>query len=290
MSALDAVFVEYEHRLSSVVHIASLKSVSESLREPMRYYQANVVGTLNLLRCCEEHAVFNILFSSSASIYGDTREVPVAEDSVRGPLISVYAETKAFAEGAMQRLCSASSRWRIIALRYFNPIGAHSSGLLGEVFCGSESNLLPILSRVVSGKQDKVIVFGNDYSTRDGTPVRDYVHVMDIARGHISALDRIDTMPQGFLAYNLGSGRGSTVLEIINACQIAAKCDIPIEIRPRREGDVAIALADIRLAEVELNWRPTLSLGNMMEDYWRFLTLNPDGYATAAHDSLNHNK
>jgi UDP-glucose 4-epimerase len=273
-AAINSVFEE--GGFDAVIHFAGLKAVGESVAKPLMYYQNNVVGTLNLLHSMEASGVRRLVFSSSATVYGASEEVPLIEKS---PLDATnpYGRTKEQIEDILSDLGAADSRWSIALLRYFNPVGAHESGLIGEDPQGTPNNLLPFVAQVAVGRRDKVTVFGNDYPTPDGTGVRDYIHVMDLAAGHLAALGFV-VEKTGVYRWNLGTGRGSSVLEVIDAFQVAAGRAIPYEFAGRRPGDAATSYADPSAALSDLGWAAHRSLEQMCQDHWRWQDLNPMGY------------
>lgn len=274
-AGLDAVFAS--SGFDAVIHFAGLKAVGESVAQPLRYYQNNVVGTLNLLACMDKHAVRTLVFSSSATVYGASEEVPLIE---KMPLDATnpYGRTKEQIEDILTDLGAADSTWRIALLRYFNPVGAHESGRIGEDPTGIPNNLLPFVAQVAVGRREKVMVFGNDYPTPDGTGVRDYIHVMDLAAGHLAALDYLPAHA-GVFRWNLGSGNGSSVLEVIKAFGDAAGTPVPFEFGPRRPGDAAVSYADPSAALADLGWSAHRNLMQMCEDHWRWQSSNPQGYS-----------
>lgn len=265
-----------KHSIDSVIHFAGLKAVSESSLIPMKYYQNNVTGTLNLLETMKKYHVFKLVFSSSAAVYGHPEKAPIAEDSPLNPN-NPYARTKIIIESILQDVYSADDRWNIAILRYFNPIGAHESGLIGEFPNNIPNNLMPYLSQVAVGKLKELLIFGNDYPTHDGTGVRDYVHVLDLSSGHVKALDKLEEKP-GIVVYNLGTGKGYSVLEIIKIFEKTSSKTIPYKIVKRRPGDVPINYADPSLAHRELNWHARRSIEEMCLDTWRWQSRNPNGY------------
>lgn len=275
--AVEAVFAE--SRMDAVIHFAGLKAVGESVKSPLLYYQNNVVGTLNLLQAMDMADVRTLVFSSSATVYGASEDVPLSEGA---PLAATnpYGRTKEQIEDILSDLSFADPRWRIALLRYFNPVGAHESGIIGEDPGGVPNNLLPFVAQVAVGRHEKVMVFGQDYPTADGTGVRDYVHVMDLAAGHLAALDFLKSKAGAF-RWNLGTGRGSSVLEVIQAFSVAAGRDIPYEFAARRPGDAAISYADPSAALTDLGWSAHRNLARMCEDHWRWQSNNPLGYAEA---------
>lgn len=273
-AALREIFVK--HAFSAVIHFAGLKAVGESTRLPLKYYQNNIAATLNLCETMEHAGVFKLVFSSSATVYGDPQSVPINESfplSATNP----YGRSKLMVEDILRDVAKADSRWHIGLLRYFNPVGAHPSGTMGEDPNGIPNNLLPFISQVAIGKLPKLSVFGNDYSTPDGTGVRDYIHVVDLAIGHIKAIERLN-QSEGVQTYNLGTGQGYSVLEMIQAFEKASGVPIPYEIVARRAGDIAECWANPELAEKELGWTAGLGLEDMMKDTWRWQSANPNGY------------
>ncbi len=254
-----------------VIHFAGLKAVGESCEKPLTYYDNNVNGTVVLLKAMREAGVFNLLFSSSCTVYGTPQKLPITEDHPVGGVTNPYGRTKLIIEKILQDLCAADKRFHVICLRYFNPIGAHPSGLIGENPNGIPNNLLPYVARVASGKLEYVRVFGDDYPTKDGTGVRDYIHVVDLARGHVAALSRL-TETAGCEAINLGTGTGYSVLEIIKAFEKASGRPIAYKITPRRAGDVAANWADPTLAFKLLGWKAQLGIEAMCRDSWNFET------------------
>jgi UDP-glucose 4-epimerase len=275
---IDAVFAE--GGFEAVIHFAGLKAVGESVEKPLMYYQNNVVGTLNLLHSMDAAGVRRLVFSSSATVYGASDEVPLIE---KAPLDATnpYGRTKEQIEDILSDLAAADPRWSIALLRYFNPVGAHESGLIGEDPTGIPNNLLPFVAQVAVGRREKVMVFGNDYPTPDGTGVRDYIHVMDLAAGHLAALGYLSNKA-GVFRWNLGTGRGSSVLEVIEAFGTAAGHPVPYEFAPRRPGDAAVSYADPSAALADLGWSAHRSLAQMCEDHWRWQSRNPQGYAAVA--------
>jgi UDP-glucose 4-epimerase len=276
MGALREVFAR--HRFDAVIHFAGLKAVGESVETPIEYYDNNVHGSLSLFRAMSEAGVGTLVFSSSATVYGNTSSVPIREDTPPGPT-NPYGQTKWMVERILGDLAAARpGLWRVALLRYFNPVGAHSSGLIGEDPRGIPNNLMPNIAQVAAGVRDRVRVFGNDYPTRDGTGVRDYIHVVDLARGHLAALDALRREPRGFTV-NLGTGRGISVLEAVHAFERASGRTIPIEQVARRAGDVAESYADPALAERLLGWKAAYGLDDMCRDTWRWQSQNPHGYS-----------
>jgi len=272
--SLERLFSNYD--FDAVVHFAGLKAVGESVEKPLLYYQNNVTGTLNLCEAMEKAGLRNIVFSSSATVYGDPQQSPIPENS---PLKAVnpYGATKLTIEYILKDLHQADSRWNIALLRYFNPVGAHESGKIGEDPTGIPNNLMPFITQVAVGKRGHLNVFGNDYPTHDGTGVRDYIHVVDLATGHVKALEKLTENPGVFIC-NLGTGHGSSVLDMIKAFEKATGISIPYKIAPRRPGDAAICFADPSRAENELGWNAERNLEDMCRDAWRWQSQNPEGY------------
>lgn len=266
-----------EHDIDSVIHFAGLKAVGESVAEPMKYYDNNVSGSLVLAEEMARAGVFNIVFSSSATVYGDPGKVPYAEDMKPGDTTNPYGTSKAMVERILTDIQKADPRWSVILLRYFNPIGAHQSGLIGEHPNGIPNNLLPYICQVASGKLPYLSVFGDDYPTPDGTGMRDYIHVMDLAEGHVAAMKAKSHVP-GVHLLNLGSGRAYSVLEIVRAFEAASGLTIPYQIKPRREGDLACVYADPTYTKQQTGWETKRDLPQMMEDAWRWVSRNPNGY------------
>ena len=274
-SALDDIFTTYD--IDSVIHFAGLKAVGESVAKPLEYYDNNLVSTMALLEVMREHNVKQLVFSSSATVYGNPSELPLRETSTVGVgLTNPYGKTKYMIEQIIQDYCAADPAFEATILRYFNPIGAHQSGQIGEDPNGIPNNLLPYVAQVAVGKLQSVGVFGDDYDTPDGTGVRDYIHVVDLARGHVAALQH---MKAGASIYNLGTGSGTSVLEIIKAFSKACERDLPYEIKPRRAGDIAACYADCSKAERELGWRAELSIEQACADSWRWQSQNPNGFS-----------
>jgi UDP-glucose 4-epimerase len=274
-SALSDIFTTYD--IDSVIHFAGLKAVGESVAKPLEYYDNNLVSTMALLEAMRKHSVKQLVFSSSATVYGSPSELPLRETSTVGVgLTNPYGKTKYMIEQIIQDYCAADPAFEATILRYFNPIGAHQSGQIGEDPNGIPNNLLPYVAQVAVGKLQSVGVFGNDYDTPDGTGVRDYIHVVDLARGHVAALQH---MKAGANVYNLGAGSGTSVLEIIKAFSKACSRDLPYEIKPRRAGDIAACYADCSKAERELGWRAELSIEQACADSWRWQSQNPNGFS-----------
>jgi UDP-glucose 4-epimerase len=267
------------HRFDAVIHFAGLKAVGESVEKPIEYYENNVQGSLALAGAMAEARVGMLVFSSSATVYGNATSMPIREDAPLAPT-NPYGQTKWMVERIFADLAASDPVWQVALLRYFNPVGAHPSGLIGEDPQGIPNNLMPNIAQVAAGVRDKVRVFGSDYPTRDGTGVRDYIHVVDLARGHLAALDALRRDRRGFTA-NLGTGRGVSVLEAIRAFERASGRSIPMEKVARRAGDVAECYADPSLAERLLGWKAAFGLDDMCRDMWRWQSQNPRGYREA---------
>jgi UDP-glucose 4-epimerase len=276
-ASMDRIFEAED--IDCVIHFAGLKAVGESVAKPLEYYKNNIGGTMELVASMREHGCKNIIFSSSATVYGDPAFVPITEECPKGSPTNPYGWTKSMLEQILTDLHTADSEWNVILLRYFNPIGAHESGIIGEDPKGIPNNLLPYVAQVAVGRLEKVGVFGNDYPTKDGTGVRDYIHVVDLARGHVKAIDKIKEKP-GVKIYNLGTGKGYSVLEVIAAFSKACGHDIPYEIKDRRPGDIATCYADPSLAKKELGWEAQYGIDEMCASSWKWQSANPDGYDT----------
>lgn len=269
-------FIFSEHPIEAVIHFAGYKAVGESVSKPLSYYHNNITGTLHLCEAMKKYGVKNLVFSSSATVYGDPETVPIKEDfplSATNP----YGRTKLFIEEILRDLHVSDSSWNLALLRYFNPVGAHPSGKIGEDPNDIPNNLMPYISQVAVGKLEKLSVFGDDYPTEDGTGVRDYIHVVDLAVGHLKALEALEKNP-GLLTYNLGTGKGYSVLEVVNAFEEATGQDVPYQITDRRPGDIAACYADPQKASEELGWEAERDLVDMCRDVWRWQSQNPEGY------------
>ncbi len=273
--ALNAVFEQ--HPIDAAIHFAGLKAVGESVQQPEMYHDINVNGSMTLARVMAQHGVFNFVFSSSATVYGDKSAPPVNEDAPVGPL-NPYGDNKLAVENHLRELCAADSRWNCIILRYFNPVGAHASGLIGEDPAGIPNNLTPYITQVAAGKLAKLSVWGDDWPTPDGTGVRDYIHIIDLAKGHLKAIEALADNP-GELTINLGTGRPYSVLEVLAAFEKVVGNKIPYEIKGRREGDLATLYADPTKAKAVLGWTAALDMDAMAEDAWRWQQQNPNGFA-----------
>ena len=266
-----------EQKIDAVIHFAGLKAVGESVAKPLEYYHNNMTGTFNLCDVMRNHGVKNLIFSSSATVYGDPAFVPITEECPKGEITNPYGRTKGMLEQVLTDLHTADPEWNILLLRYFNPIGAHESGLIGEDPKGIPNNLLPYVAQVAIGKLPSVGVFGNDYDTPDGTGVRDYIHVVDLAKGHVKALEKFKEA-KTVRIYNLGTGHGYSVLQVIDAFGKACGKEIPYVIKPRRPGDIATCYCAPEKARKELGWTAEYGIEEMCADSWRWQSHNPDGY------------
>ena len=273
--ALEEVFSKED--ITAVIHFAGLKAVGESVQKPWEYYDNNVGGTLNLLKVMKAHEVKNIIFSSSATVYGDPDTVPITEEMPKKPCTNPYGWTKSMQEEILKDIQFADNAWNVVILRYFNPIGAHPSGLMGEDPKGIPNNLMPYITQVAVGKRERLSVFGNDYPTPDGTGIRDYIHVVDLGNGHTAALKKIEENC-GLKIYNLGTGEGYSVLDLVKAFEKASGVTIPYEITARRAGDVAINYADASKAYREMGWKAERDVLTMCRDSWNWQKNNPEGY------------
>lgn len=274
--AMNEIF-DKEADIESVIHFAGLKAVGESVVKPIEYYDNNIAGTLVLCDVMRNHGVKNIIFSSSATVYGDPAFIPITEECPKGTCTNPYGWTKWMLEQILTDLHTADPEWNVVLLRYFNPIGAHKSGKIGEDPKGIPNNLIPYITQVAIGKLEKLGVFGNDYDTHDGTGVRDYIHVVDLAIGHVRAVEKLKEKV-GVSVYNLGTGNGYSVLDMVKAFSKACGKEIPYEIKPRRAGDIATCYCDATKAKNELHWVAERGLEEMCEDSWRWQSQNPDGY------------
>ena len=273
--ALDNIFTE--HAIDAVIHFAGLKAVGESVVKPLEYYQNNIAGTLVLSEVMRKHNCKNIIFSSSATVYGDPAFIPITEECPKGTCTNPYGWTKWMLEQILTDFNKADSEWNVILLRYFNPIGAHESGMMGEDPKGIPNNLVPYVAKVAVGKLECLGVFGDDYDTPDGTGVRDYIHVVDLARGHVKAIKKLADK-EGVSVYNLGTGNGYSVLQVVAAFEKACGHPIKYEIKPRRAGDIATCYCDPTKAKNELGWEAEYDIARMCEDTWRWQSQNPNGY------------
>ncbi len=272
---VDGIF--QKENIDSVIHFAGYKAVGESVQKPLEYYHNNITGTLILCDVMRKYGVKNIIFSSSATVYGDPAFVPITEECPKGKITNPYGQTKAMLEQILTDLHVADPEWNVVLLRYFNPIGAHKAGIIGEDPKGIPNNLVPYIAQVAVGKLEKLGVFGNDYDTPDGTGVRDYIHVVDLARGHVKAMKKFQEEPQVRM-YNLGTGKGYSVLEVLHAFEKACGKTLPYEIKPRRAGDIATCYADPSKAKRELGWEAEYGIEEMCQDSWRWQSMNPNGY------------
>ncbi len=273
-AALELIFTSYD--IDWVIHFAGLKAVGESVEKPVEYYDNNLISTLVLIETMKKFGVKKIVFSSSATVYGDPAELPLKETSKMNPTTNPYGATKVMQENILKDLYTSDGEWTVALLRYFNPVGAHESGLIGEDPKGIPNNLMPYVAQVASGKLKEIGVFGNDYPTPDGTGVRDYIHVVDLARGHVAAIEKLKSA--GVYIYNLGTGNGYSVLDMIKAFSKACGKDLPYVIKPRRAGDIATCYASAEKAERELGWRAQYDLEKMCIDQWNWQKNNPNGY------------
>ena len=274
-AALSRIFKE--QKIDAVIHFAGLKAVGESVYKPLEYYHNNITGTLNLCDVMRHHGVKKLIFSSSATVYGDPAFVPITEECPKGKITNPYGQTKGMLEQILTDLHVSDPEWNVVLLRYFNPIGAHKSGLIGEDPKGIPNNLLPYIAQVAVGKLQKLGVFGDDYDTPDGTGVRDYIHVVDLARGHVKAVQKLEAAPEVRI-YNLGTGHGYSVLQVLHAFEKACGKTLPYEIKPRRAGDIAICYCAPEKAKRELGWVAEYGIDEMCADSWRWQSMNPNGY------------
>ena len=267
---LEKVFEENE--IEAVLNFAGYKAVGESVKKPIEYYTNNISGALVLLDTMKKYNVKKFIFSSSATVYGEPEKVPITEEFKTGGTTNPYGTTKLFIEQILKDIYKSDNSWDICILRYFNPVGAHESGLIGEEPQGIPNNLMPYIVRVAAGKLQELSVFGNDYPTPDGTGVRDYIHVVDLAKGHVLALKKLDEEKQGLFIYNLGTGKGYSVLDMVKAFEKATGKKVPYKIAPRREGDIAECYANPKKAEVELGWKAEKTLEDMCKDSWNYIS------------------
>ncbi len=271
--------LDTEKRFDATIHFAALKAVGESTKIPLKYYNNNLGGTFTLLKCLSDHNCKNIVFSSSATVYGDPESVPIREDFPTPGCTNAYGWTKLMMEQVFKDVAKADPAWNVVILRYFNPIGAHESGLIGEDPAGIPNNLLPFVAQVAVGRRPELNVFGDDYPTPDGTGIRDYIHVVDLAVGHVKAIQKLQkTKKLGLKIYNLGTGHGYSVLQVVKAFEKASGKKVPYKIRPRRPGDIAECWADPALAAKELKWKAKRGIAEMCADTWRWQSANPYGY------------
>lgn len=266
---LDKVFEE--NKIDVVMNFAGFKSVGESVKNPIEYYKNNISGALTLLETMKKHNVKKFIFSSSATVYGDPEKVPITEDSKTGGTTNPYGTTKYYIEQILKDIYNSDPTWDICILRYFNPVGAHKSGLIGEEPRGIPNNLMPYIVRVAAGELKELSVFGNDYNTKDGTGVRDFIHVVDLAKGHVAALNKLKKEGKGLFIYNLGTGKGYSVLDMVKSFEKATNQKVPYKITPRRPGDIAECYADPKKAKEELGWEATKTLEDMCRDSWNYI-------------------
>ncbi len=274
-ACLDQIFTE--HKIDAVIHFAGLKAVGESVQKPLEYYDNNVSGSINLLEAMRDAGVFKFVFSSSATVYGNPTEIPISENCPTGNPTNPYGMSKLMVERILDDLAQSDSRWSIARLRYFNPIGAHPSGLIGENPNGTPNNLMPFITQVAIGKLKELAVFGNDYETHDGTGVRDYIHVVDLAQGHLAALNYLNNH-LGCHTWNLGTGKGYSVLDMIKAFEKENNIKVPYQLAPRRPGDIAECWSNPEKASRELGWQAQYSLEDMVKHSWNWQQKNPNGF------------
>ena len=273
--ALNKVFEQYS--FDSCIHFAGLKAVGESVAKPLEYYENNMSGTFTLLDVMRQHGCKNIIFSSSATVYGDPAIIPITEECPKGHCTNPYGQTKSMLEQVLMDVQKADPEWNVVLLRYFNPIGAHQSGRIGENPNGIPNNLMPYITQTAIGRRKELGVFGNDYDTPDGTGVRDYIHVVDLATAHVAALKAIEKKA-GLAIYNIGTGHGYSVLDVVNAFEKANGVKVPYSIKPRRPGDIATCYCDPTKAEKELGWKAKYGIEDMCRDSWNWQSQNPEGY------------
>lgn len=267
-----------KHKIDCVIHFAAMKAVGESMQFPLLYYKNNLIGTINLLEVMKSHNCHQLVFSSSCTVYGNPEHLPITEGHPTGNVTNVYGRTKFFIEEMLKDITSADKNWNIIALRYFNPVGAHQSGLIGEDPTKAFTNLMPYMAQVAIGNKPCLTIFGGDYNTVDGTGVRDYIHVMDLASGHVAALTKLQKEHLRLKMYNLGTGKGVSVLQLLRTFEAVTNTKVNFKIEERREGDIVSMFANTSLAYQELGWEAKYNLEQMCEDFWRWQTMNPDGY------------
>ncbi|BES90544.1 udp-glucose 4-epimerase [Nesidiocoris tenuis] len=267
-----------KQHIDFVIHFAAIKAVGESMQFPVMYYENNIIGTIYLLEAMKEAGCYQLVYSSSCTVYGNPQYLPITEDHPTGNITNVYGRTKYFIEEMLKDVSAADKEWNIISLRYFNPVGAHPSGHIGEDPTKAFTNLMPYMAQVAIGHKDSLTIFGGDYATKDGTGIRDYIHVVDLASGHLAALQKLSNSVVRYKTYNLGTGQGYSVLELIDNFEKATKTKIPYKIVERRLGDIEQIYADVRLAKEELKWETKYSMKEMCEHFWKWKTMNPDGY------------
>ncbi|XP_077274482.1 UDP-glucose 4-epimerase isoform X2 [Temnothorax americanus] len=276
---LETVF--NQHKIDCVIHFAAIKAVGESMQVPLHYYRNNIIGAINLLEVMKAAGCFQLVFSSSCTVYGEPTELPITEEHETGNITNVYGRTKYFIEEMLKDISRAEKSWNIVSLRYFNPVGAHRSGLIGEDPTKPFTNLMPYIAQVALRHKPELIIFGGDYPTDDGTGVRDYIHVMDLAAGHVAALNALHKQHLRLKIYNLGTGNGVTVLQLIKTFEKASGTTVPYVIKERREGDIVSMYANTDLAKKELGWTAKYTVEQMCQDFWRWQTMNPYGYRTS---------
>ena len=269
---LEKVFEE--NKIDAVLNFAGYKAVGESVQKPIEYYKNNISGCLELLETMKKHGVKKFIFSSSATVYGDPETIPITEECKTGGTTNPYGTSKLFIEQILKDVYKSDNTWDICILRYFNPVGAHESGLIGEEPQGIPNNLMPYVARVAAGKLKELSVFGNDYNTKDGTGVRDYIHVVDLAKGHVAALKKLDKEQKGLFIYNLGTGKGYSVLDMVKGFEKATGKKVPYKIAPRRPGDIATCYADPKKAKEELGWEAEKDINDMCKDSWEYIQKN----------------
>ncbi len=274
-TAMSRIF--NENKIDAVIHFAGYKAVGESVEKPVEYYHNNIESTLTLVKCMKNAGVKNLVFSSSSTVYGNPVQIPITEECPKGEPTNPYGQTKSMIERILSDVYVSDNEWNIVLLRYFNPVGAHESGLLGEDPKGIPNNLTPYITQVAIGKLEKLGVFGNDYDTPDGTGVRDYIHVVDLALGHVKSIDYM-TGKTGVHIFNLGTGKGYSVMEVLHAFEKAIGKEIPYEIKPRRAGDIAACYADCSKAERLLGWKAERGIEEMCKDAWKWQSMNPNGF------------
>ncbi|XP_050423906.1 UDP-glucose 4-epimerase-like [Adelges cooleyi] len=282
---LDDIF--NKHQFDCVIHFAAMKSVGESIKQPLMYYKNNIVGAMNLLDVMAAHECYQLVFSSSCTVYGNPIFLPITEDHPIGNVTNVYGRTKYFIEEILKDSVNSDPKWNVISLRYFNPVGAHSSGLIGEDPTKNFSNLMPYIALVALGKKPTLSIFGGDYETPDGTGIRDYIHVMDLAEGHVAALKKLQSKQSHLEVFNLGSGQGTSVLEFVQTFENVTGVKVPYIIEARREGDIGSMYANCDLARTKLGWTAKYTLDDICRDFWRWQSLNPNGYKGNSITSTN---
>ncbi|OAD60499.1 putative UDP-glucose 4-epimerase [Eufriesea mexicana] len=282
---LETVF--NKHKIDCVIHFAAIKAVGESMQVPLHYYRNNIIGAINLLEVMKAAGCFQLVFSSSCTVYGEPNELPITEEHSTGNITNVYGRTKYFIEEMLKDISRAEKNWNIISLRYFNPVGAHQSGLIGEDPTKPFTNLMPYIAQVALRYKPELIIFGGDYPTKDGTGIRDYIHIMDLAAGHVAALNALYKQHLRLKIYNLGTGKGVSVLELIKTFENVTGTTVPYVIKDRREGDIMSTYANTDLAEKELGWRTKYNVEQMCEDFWRWQTMNPHGYRNSIKNGIS---